>query len=257
MLKETINKISIFLVATYLMGLGLAACDHKEEHCIDGLKSGVILSFDDFSSSWQEHLHIFKHYDARAIFYVSGKFLSNEEETVKHLGEIWQQEQSIGVHTLSHSRVPELYSEDPEGWTIEEIEIPRMTLEKVFGQAPMAFAYPHGDHNHETDEVLGKIFHHLRGFGDSIQFYSVGEINEGGFYKATSIDNIKKRSKEYLKENLEVVSRTRCSVWPVATHHIGSQDWGISIENLEWFLSEVKRLKLIFYVPEDFKPKAL
>lgn len=234
-------------VIPILASLGACAspCD---EH-----QPGVMLSFDDHSATWQEELDLFAAHDARVTFYVSGGFLQDTAETMNFVGPLHAAGHSLGVHTVHHLRAPEEYRNDPEAWLQDEVLLAKHTLEEATGFPVVAFAYPFGDVSDDaTEELLGH-FAFVRDFQHGTTVYADSELSSTPrLIQSTSIDNIRKRSRSYFRDRLDALEGSDCLVWPITSHHISDEDWGITPETLDWLLGEINARGLRTYVPDDF-----
>ncbi len=237
-------------VALAVVGL---SCDSSESPCVEGRPSGVMLSFDDEPiDSWVAALPMFKEQNARVTFFVRGKTSIDLKLAKQRLTPLVAAGHSLGVHTWHHRRAPEEFEQDPQAYLRDEVQKPRTVLETLLGHPVVAFAYPHGNRSADTDAALTERFHLVRGFVTRAEFTTERELTDGGFVYSTSIDNIHHVSHQWITTQLTLVSQRRCTIWPVTSHEVGPKEWGILPEDLRWFLSEVRRLGLQFYVPEDF-----
>lgn len=211
-----------------------------------------MLSFDDYSPSWEAHLELFARYQARVTFYVSGTFLLDPAEIERRLGPLVRAGHAIGVHTVNHLQAPEAYARDPR-WLDDEVLVAKTNLETALGTRITAFAYPHGAHTAALHDVLAPHFAYIRRFRNDSTVYGDGDlVRTPRVLDSTSIDSIKKRSSAFFTEQLAALARSRCGVWPVTSHGIDDTEWGITPSALDAFLADVTQRGLRFYIPEDF-----
>ena len=125
---------------------------------------GVLcLTFDDRNfDAWEANLPLFRKYGAHATFFVCGPIDARAEACLARLA---AEGHSIGLHGFRHRKVPELVQKlGEEGYLKEEI-LPQLSVCRAKGLPVHSFAYPYSARNAQTDALLLKHFHRLRGGG--------------------------------------------------------------------------------------------
>lgn len=116
----------------------------------------VLLTIDDAPDEYAlEMAETLQEKDAKAIFFVNGHFIEDEEgqEALKTIHEMGF---PIGNHTYSHPVIPEI----PEDEQTEEIVSLNDKIEEIIGERPQFFRAPHGansDHSREVVKEEGMI----------------------------------------------------------------------------------------------------
>lgn len=126
-------------------------------HPIDDADENVVLlTIDDAPDEYAlEMAETLQEKDAKAIFFVNGHFIEDEEgqETLKTIHEMGF---PIGNHTYSHSAIPDI----PEDEQTEEIVSLNDKIEEIIGERPQFFRAPHGlnsDHSREVVKEEGMV----------------------------------------------------------------------------------------------------
>ena len=213
--------------------------------------AGVVLSFDDYSETWVKHLPLLQSFGIRATFFVAGDFLRDTVKAQARLRPLVDAGHSLGVHTFSHRRATVMWADEGQAWLDIDVIDQARVLAEVSGQRVRAFAYPYGDHDNVTDQVLMPHFHIVRAFGKKIVFTTRQKLRAGGVIYATSIDNGQGHDSAWHRTQLANVTR-QSEVWVVASHHIDESKWGITPERLTQFAESARQLSIQFYRFEDF-----
>ncbi|MEF3328666.1 polysaccharide deacetylase family protein [Oceanobacillus oncorhynchi] len=126
-------------------------------HPIDDADENVVLlTIDDAPDEYAlEMAETLQEKDAKAIFFVNGHFIEDEEGQ-KALKTIHEMGFPIGNHTYSHPVIPEI----PEDEQTEEIVSLNDKIEEIIGERPQFFRAPHGansDHSREVVEEEGMV----------------------------------------------------------------------------------------------------
>lgn len=120
-------------------------------HPIDDADENVVLlTIDDAHDEYAlEMAETLQEKDAKAIFFVNGHFIEDEEgqEALKTIHEMGF---PIGNHTYSHPVIPEI----PEDEQTEEIISLNDKIEEIIGERPQFFRAPHGANSDHSREVV-------------------------------------------------------------------------------------------------------
>ncbi len=214
-------------------------------------RAGVVLSFDDYSDTWISHLPLLEALGLRATFFITGDFLRDEPEAQKRLRPLVEAGHSLGVHTFSHRRATEMWQTQGEDWLQSDVLEQAEVLGRLSQRPIVAFAYPYGDHNDTTDQILRPHFHILRAFGKNACFITRQSLREGGLVQATSIDNTYAQAPLWYDEQLATIN-SQSRFWVVASHHIDESKWGITPERLTQFAESARRLSVPIFRFDDF-----
>ncbi|MDF1566265.1 MAG: polysaccharide deacetylase family protein [Deltaproteobacteria bacterium] len=234
-----------------VLSLSLAACG-RGETCVRE-QPGVMLSFDDFDWTWEAHLPLLAEHAARVTFYPKGEWLRDPAETAARLLPLAEGGHAFGVHTIEHERAAREWLLHEERWLEDDVLVAKATLERVLERPVRSFAYPRGEHTSLTDRAIFPHFDHLRGFREEHRSYWDGQLRQTPrFFFSTSIDTRWERDEAYFEEHLDALAATRCEVWPITSHGIDDDRWGITPERLAWLLGAIRARGLAFYVPDDF-----
>lgn len=116
----------------------------------------LCLTFDDRSfDNWLKVLPLWRKYDARGTFFVSGTM---DAVAVKAMQDLQNAGHSVGLHALHHAKYPD----KPERYIEEEI-LPQLDVCRQAGINIRAFAYPYSLRDADSDRKLFEIFDFLRG----------------------------------------------------------------------------------------------
>lgn len=196
--------------------------------------AGVVLSFDDYSETWVRHLPLLESLRIKTTFFITGGFLRDIKQAETRLRPLLQAGHSLGVHSFSHRRAPEMWASEGRDWLDNDVLDQARILGQLSGQPVRAFAYPNGDRNEATDQILMPYFHILRAFRKKIRFTSQRQLKAGGLVYATSIDNIQNHDEVWYNHQLDAI-KTRSKFWVVASHHLDDSQWGITPTRLTKF----------------------
>lgn len=116
----------------------------------------LCLTFDDRNfDNWLKVLPLWRKYDARGTFFVSGTMDAiavNAMQSLQNAGH------TVGLHAFHHAKYPK----KPDTYIEEEI-IPQLDVCRREGINIRAFAYPYSLRDAESDRKLFEIFDFLRG----------------------------------------------------------------------------------------------
>ncbi len=139
------------------------------EHRFDNGKRYIILTFDDgYQDNYDLLLPLLKKYQFKAVIYaVSGtdynrwdvehpskpeqRFELMSQETLRAIDQSGYVE--IGGHTLNHPKLAELDKAEQH----HEIEQNKQALESLLGRKLTTFAYPYGNHNQQSKEIVQQV----------------------------------------------------------------------------------------------------
>lgn len=110
----------------------------------------ILLTIDDAPDKYAlEMAETLQEKDAKAIFFVNGHFIEDEEGQEK-LKAIHEMGFPIGNHTYSHPVIPDI----PEDEQTEEIVNLNDKIEEIIGERPKFFRAPHGANSDHSREVV-------------------------------------------------------------------------------------------------------
>jgi peptidoglycan/xylan/chitin deacetylase (PgdA/CDA1 family) len=187
----------------------------------------------------------------RATFFITGDFLHDADKAQARLRPLVDAGHSLGVHTFSHRRATEMWERDGQAWLESDVLDQARMLGQLSRQTVHAFAYPFGDHDDVTDQVLMPHFHILRAFGKKVAFTTLRQLQTGGMIYATSIDNVHDHDNAWHLAHLADITR-QSQFWVVASHHIDDSKWGITPQRLTQFAESAREMGIPFYRFEDF-----
>ena len=214
-------------------------------------RAGVVLSFDDYSDTWISRLPLLEALGIKTTFFITGDFLRDELEAQRRLRPLVEAGHSLGVHTFSHRRATEMWETQGKDWLQTDVLEQAEVLGRLSQRPIAAFAYPYGDHNDTTDQILRPHFHILRTFGKNATFTTRQRLREGGLIQATSIDNTYAQAPFWYDEQLATIN-SQSRFWVVASHHIDGSKWGITPERLTQFAESARRLAVPICRFDDF-----
>ena len=123
--------------------------------------SGVVcLTFDDRNfSAWREALPIFRQYDAKVTFFISGEL---DAATLEEIAFLQAAGHSIGLHGRNHRRAADAINEcGEEAYFATEIA-PQLEACCKSNIPVSAFAYPYSQQNERSNCLLSKYFRYMR-----------------------------------------------------------------------------------------------
>lgn len=214
-------------------------------------RAGIVLSFDDYSESWEKELPLLESLGIKATFFITGDFVRDEQKAEMRLGPLVKAGHSLGVHTFTHRRATEMWEKEGSAWLTSDVLEQARLLAVIGGRPTQAFAYPYGDHDDATDRTLAKHFRFVRTFGKKAMFITEKDLRKGGVTYATSIDNVQERSNAWYEEQLTSLAR-QSKIWVVASHHFNETNWGITPARLVHFAETAHRLGIRLLRFEDF-----
>ena len=116
----------------------------------------LCLTFDDRNfDNWLKVLPLWRKYDARGTFFVSGAVDANAVDVMQRLQ---NDGHSVGLHALHHAKYPN----KPDTYIEAEI-LPQLDVCRKSGIKIRSFAYPYSLRDEESDRKLFEIFDFLRG----------------------------------------------------------------------------------------------
>ena len=214
-------------------------------------RAGIVLSFDDYSETWEKELPLLETLGIKATFFITGDFVRDRQKAESRLGPLVKAGHSLGVHTFTHRRASEMWEKEGSTWLGADVLEQARLLTDISGRPTHSFAYPYGDHNDATDRILVKHFRFVRTFGKVPSFTTEKVLRKGGVTYATSIDNVQQRDAAWYEEQLAELSR-QSKIWVVASHHFNESDWGITSARLRHFAETAHKLGIRLLRFEDF-----
>ena len=118
-------------------------------YCVDTDKSYVSLSFD---AAWgnedtQILLDIFKKYNIKVTFFMTGGWVDQYPEDVKKIAKAGH---DLANHSQSHKQMSQLSATECE----EEIRVVNEKIKELTGKTPILFRPPYGDYNNTLIQAV-------------------------------------------------------------------------------------------------------
>lgn len=208
-------------------------------------QSGILLSFDDYNAeNWESHFDLLEEYDARVTFFI------NAYAPTEFCRKAVDRGHEIGFHTAEHAIVTELSEEELYEQAIAPIEEFRKE-----GFELTSFAYPKGEYNEETNEILLQHYKTLRGAYRHDLHQKITFRNN--FVESKPIDNIKYESDEEFEKEITALltqaKENKRAIVSLYSHAIEGGDWCIKEKRLEFLLKTAKEMGLKFYTYKDLQ----
>jgi len=226
---------------------GLGICAAVLSMALSGAerRGTVCFTFDDYGGeNWVKANAIFKRYDARATFLVSGDITGEKARVMKELQTFGH---TVGLHTIHHrNAIPVPADGGMQKYFDAEIA-PQLEVCRKYGIKISAFAYPNNRHNQESDEFLFKHFNFLRaGWKKGVSaFISLDAIKEKMVLPGGGIGLYYKRSSDELK-TLLTQAHEKNALIVFYSHKIEPQATGVHMptELLEELLKHARELNM-------------
>lgn len=142
--------ISLFINCKYFRTITASRNDHREiiKHGTQDEKV-VALTFDDgpHPKYTNEILDILNEYDAKATFFVLGKFAETYPEIIKRQ---WEEGHEIGNHTYSHININKVSKEKLQ----EEYERTQAVIYSLTENESKIFRPPYGSFDEKTMDIV-------------------------------------------------------------------------------------------------------
>lgn len=161
--KNNNLKLDIYFLL-FLNGI-LFSCNESNviQNQQTSLESGVVITFDDdYVDEWFEVNILLRTYDWKATFFVSK---SNElsANKIQKLKDLKSYGHEIGGHGLNHLNAPNFISANGKIEYLNQEIFPMVTFMNNNDLSITSFAYPYGERNSTTDELLLNEFKIVRG----------------------------------------------------------------------------------------------
>ena len=213
----------------------------------------IALSFDDQTHipRWNGSLPHFQQYNVNATFYIDRQNQLSEDDyaTLHHFVEMGHE---IGLHTLEHkSLTTHLQNGGNEQEWFEEQVITSMQIMEQRGFEINSFAYPFGERNTETDDLVHTVIPVIR----TTQWISMGiepyytYCRDKGVFGAMSISD----QKNNLDEVLSFIQHKEAGTLLLYGHNINGSGDSISLQNLVSIFQEAKNNDWEFITMKDLK----
>lgn len=215
-------------------------------------KGGLLLSFDDYFSTWENFLPIFKKYSAKATFFCFG----NESRILDFCNKAQNAGQEVGYHALKHNA----WTSDTTEQDVYDLAVAPLTGFLAKGIFFDSFAFVGGKYQKWMVDYLKKYYKIIRFFDATMYLYTRDEIKQQRAIHTRSIDEGKFQfDDEILRDVIFrelVIARILEKVIPYTTHYIrkpgenymnGTEiynNYTIKQENLEWLLQTANDLRL-------------
>jgi hypothetical protein len=212
--------------------------------------TGILLSLDDYYSSWNEYFYLFNKYDIKTTFFVFGYY----DDRKIFCQNAYFKGHEIGFHTYTHKDLKTL--------PLEQFDFEAfMCLDQMRddGINVTSFAYPYGSWEEWMNEKLLEKYHIVRGYDNFFHVYTTEELTKGGYFSSKSIDYNKYNTDEAFERDIrKMFILTKFlgdeKVIPLTSHTISLTDtgWAIRPYHLEYLFKTGKEFKLKFYKFNDF-----
>ncbi len=210
------------------------------------VKKGIAcFTFDDRNfDGWINAMSLFKKYDAKASFFISGDI---DGEAIRVISVLKENGHTVGLHTVHHMDAPEYFAAyGGEMYFKNEIE-PQLMLCARNGFEIRSFAYPNNLQTEETNSYLEKYFDRFRtgkrNASDEEIFVPVDKLSENTVMMGRGIGEYYNTDEIKLIDILENVSKTNTCV-TFFSHNIEPHAKSINmpIELLEKCLDKSSKL---------------
>lgn len=137
------------------------------EYILKKRKGGVIITFDDgYEDNYKVALPILKKYEAKAIFFISPKFIGKKnlwntraDVILNHMNKkgvtaIIKDGHTIGSHGINHHKMIKLNDSE----ILSELKNSKIMIENKFKIKINSFAYPYGSYNEKVKKIAGRIY---------------------------------------------------------------------------------------------------
>jgi len=159
-LKLKNNCVLIFFIV-----LVIASCSENQldTNNQNNLQSGVVITFDDdYIDEWLEVNSILQTYAWKATFFVT-RFNQLSPQKIQKLIDLKNEGHEIGGHGLNHFNAPNYISLNSQNQYLDNEIIPMKNLMNNYNLFPTSFAYPYGERNSISDNLLLNNFEIIRG----------------------------------------------------------------------------------------------
>ena len=212
--------------------------------------SGILLSFDDYYSTWDKILPRFTEHSIKATWFCKGRYVTDFMKNAQDVG------QCIGYHGKNHTMLkyfsPEKYDDYLDKFDWECIHFLSTFINS--GIKMYSFAIPHGSglwYDWQM-ERLKNNYQIVRDFDPNFHLYSKAEI-ESGYISSQSIDNNKFLSDEEFKQKITerfLITKMTKKIYSCTSHTFGN-----SVNDGGGYSLTYKRLEILFKLIKDFKLK--
>lgn len=232
-------------------------CGFVNKHIIND-NSGIMISFDDYYSTWDDTIDIFNNNNMRATWFVTGTL----NEFCKRANQLGQ---CIGYHTKDHVMLKNL-SEDKFNDYIDRFDWETISFLSEYRKnniSMLAFAIPHGNQliydwqkKRLYEQGQYKI---IRDFDTKFHLYTKKEI-QSGYISSQSIDNREFENDEIFKkkmtERLIIVKMTQ-KIYPCTSHTFSNDPstgdgFSLTYNRLQILFNIINDLKIQTYTFNDF-----
>jgi peptidoglycan-N-acetylglucosamine deacetylase len=221
---------------------------------------GVCLTFDDAHiEDWHAALPLFREYNARVTFFISGFHTLNPRQ-IALLHRIQADGHEIGYHTVNHVNAIEyLQTHSVEEYVETEIE-PDLEAMRNSGFSTTAMAYPFNARTDVSDNAMSKYFSTLRtrtmDFEDALH-----ELGETNLLRGLSMDLHfhGKQCPRIADDFIPAFEKASEEEKVLVTYAHGITDkviesHKISREGLEYILYSINQNSLNYYTASELSP---
>lgn len=208
--------------------------------------SAICLCFDDYYEEWD--LIIDRYQDVVFNFFISGHLYRDDERIIHAI----ENGHNIGNHTQIHSYINSIPEEERDNFLTNDILEQKETIDS-YGIINDCFAFPFGAFDRDWELRLQKIFRKLRRFGtpnNEPYWYTNQKFDSSIIISASSIDNIKFNDDtifyDYCDGIIDYLVNNSNTTVCLVTHSIWDDDWGITIERLDYLISKAKENNIAF-----------
>lgn len=242
----------------------MCSCTFSEEIINDtkaeNKRGGVVLTFDDdYVDDWINANIKLKQYNWKGTFYIS-HFDKLSENQIRELNYLQQNGNEIAAHSLNHFHTTKYIKELGESEFINKEINPMLTMMKNKGLKISDFAYPYGDRDVKSDQVLFSHFKTLRGttYGNEAPVYQNCFYENKPLFYGLGIDNSYPHFSipyfisllQYAKDNNKIVI-----FYAHKTVEKASNNYETEIKTLEEICKFVKNNNMKFYTVSDLHNK--
>lgn len=168
---------------------------------VASVKKKVYLTFDDgpIPVITEKILDVLKEQNVKATFFVVGKEIPEREYILKR---IYNEGNSIGLHTYSHKFKRVYYDEDT---FIDEMVKTRKKISEVIHISPRAVRFPGGSSKHLTYKFLDKLHNNnMKVYDWNVDLYD-------GRKNSISVEKIITNSKNFKPQYSRIIILAHCN----------------------------------------------
>ena len=196
--KLKIEKLAVVIAYIFILLISVSYQTYADD--VSGKKK-VYLTFDDgpIPVITEKILNVLREQKVNATFFVVGKEIPGREYILKR---IYDEGNSIGLHTYSHKFKKIYYDEDT---FIDEMVETRKKISEVIHMSASAVRFPGGSSKHLTIKLLNKLH------SNNMQVYDWNVDLYDGRKENISVNKIIKNSKNIKPQYSRIIILAHCN----------------------------------------------